>query len=79
MYVNFAKLAKFARPFISFICCFVMADSNFDNGFEKVPAAGEFVGGASAGGLHVEELRGPSAMSSGESSQTSKTEKTSCK
>jgi len=52
-----------------------MADSNFDNGFEKVPAAGEFVAGA--GGLHVEELRGP-AMSSEESSQTSKTEKASC-
>jgi len=57
-----------------------MANGNFDNGFEKVPAAGEFYAGA--GGLHVEELRGPT-MASGaetkESSQTSKTEKASCK
>ena len=57
-----------------------MADGNFDNGFEKVPAAGEFYAGA--GGLHVEELRGPT-MASGaetkESGQTSKTEKASCK
>jgi len=53
-----------------------MTDSNFDNGFEKVPAAGEFLTGASAGGLHVEELRGPAMSSeaaSRESSQTSKT------
>jgi len=56
-----------------------MADSNFDNGFEKVPAAGEFLTGAGAGGLHVEELRGPSAMSSEESSHASKTEKAPCK
>ena len=53
-----------------------MTDSNFDNGFEKVPAAGEFLAGAGAGGLHVEELRGPAVSSeaaSRESSQTSKT------
>jgi len=56
----------------SFICGFIMADSNFDNGFEKVPAAGEFL--ASGG---VEEVRGTSAMSSQES--TSKPEKASCK
>jgi len=52
-----------------------MTDSNFDNGFEKVPAAGEFLAGAGAGGLHV-DLRGPAVSSeaaSRESSQTSKT------
>ena len=57
-----------------------MTDSNFDNGFEKVPAAGEFVSGA--GGMHAEELRGParsSATEPKESSHTSKTEKGSCK
>jgi len=60
-----------ARSFTTFFAsCFVMADSNFDNGFEKVPAAGEFVAGAG-----VEGLRGP-AVSSEESSQTSKS---SCK
>lgn len=52
-----------------------MADSNFDNGFEKVPAAGEFVAGASASGSHVEELRGLSAMSS---DAETKTEKATC-
>jgi len=51
-----------------------MTDSNFDNGFEKVPAAGEFVTGAGAAGLHVDELRG-AAMSETQSSQASKTEK----
>ena len=51
-----------------------MADSNFDNGFEKVPAAGEFLASAGGAGLHVEEVRG---LSSEESA--SKPEKASCK
>ena len=59
------------RSIIKFFCCFVMADSNFDNGFEKVPAAGEFLAGAGGG---VEELRGPAMASQAESSQ-----KKSCK
>jgi len=51
-----------------------MADSNFDNGFEKVPAAGEFVAGAGApGGLHVaQEARAPAGMSETKESSPSK-------
>jgi len=54
-----------------------MADSNFDNGFEKVPAAGEFFAGA--GGAGVEELRGPAMASEAGSKESGcKTGKASC-
>ena len=79
VYVNSGKVKRFVDyTFTNYVCYFAMTDSNFDNGFEKLPAAGEFLAGASAGGLHVEELRGP-AMSSEATAKESSQTKSSCK